>query len=207
MLLQTGFHIRAVALRPQWSRLSPRAGLSRLLGRQGLAEAGTSIPKLLAGGAALYWALAPEAATLDALAFQDMGALLSRLLAASARALGAALAVQGAFALADQQRARRRMLAQVAKATVVITNPTHYAVALAYERGENAAPRVVAKGVDAVAARIREEAQRHRVPLVANPPLARALHRVELDAEIPAEFFQAVAEIVAYVWRLRGRAA
>jgi len=100
------------------------------------------------------------------------------------------------------QRARRRMLAAVPKATVVITNPTHYAVALAYDRTKNAAPRVVAKGVDSMAARIREVAMEHRVPLVANPPLARVLHLVELDAEIPAEHFKAVAEIIAYVWRL-----
>jgi flagellar biosynthesis protein FlhB len=99
-------------------------------------------------------------------------------------------------------RARRRMLAAVPKATVVITNPTHYAVALVYDRAKHAAPRVVAKGVDTLAARIREVAAENRVPLVANPPLARALYRVELDADIPAEHFQAVAEIIAYVWRL-----
>jgi flagellar biosynthetic protein FlhB len=102
-------------------------------------------------------------------------------------------------------RARRRMLAAVPKATVVITNPTHYAVALAYDRAKHAAPRVVAKGVDTLAARIREVAEENRVPVVANPPLARALYRVEVDADIPAEHYQAVAEIIAYVWRL-GRA-
>jgi flagellar biosynthesis protein FlhB len=102
-------------------------------------------------------------------------------------------------------RARRRMLAAVPKATVVITNPTHYAVALAYNRAKHAAPRVVAKGVDSLAARIREVATANRAPLVANPPLAHALYRVELDADIPAEHYQAVAEIIAYVWRL-GRA-
>ena len=101
-------------------------------------------------------------------------------------------------------RARRRMLAAVAKATVVITNPTHYAVALAYERGGNGAPRVVAKGVDDVAARIREAAERSGVPIVPNPPLARALYLVALDAEVPAEHFRLVAEVIAYVWRLRG---
>lgn len=99
-------------------------------------------------------------------------------------------------------RARRRMLAAVPKATVVITNPTHYAVALVYDRAKHAAPRVVAKGVDTLAARIREVAAENRVPVVANPPLARALYQVELDADIPAEHFQAVAEIIAYVWRL-----
>ena len=99
-------------------------------------------------------------------------------------------------------RARRRMLAAVPKATVVITNPTHYAVALAYDRAKHAAPRVVAKGVDSLAARIREAAEANHVPVVANPPLARALYRVEVDADIPAEHYQAVAEIIAYVWRL-----
>ena len=102
-------------------------------------------------------------------------------------------------------RARRRMLAAVPKATVVITNPTHYAVALAYDRAKHAAPRVVAKGVDSLAARIREAAEANRVPVVANPPLARALYRVEMDADIPAEHYQAVAEIIAYVWRLGDR--
>lgn len=102
-------------------------------------------------------------------------------------------------------RARRRMMADVPKAAVVITNPTHYAVALAYAGGD-AAPRIVAKGVDAAAARIRAVAEGAGVPLVANPPLARALHRLELGAEIPAEHYQAVAEIIAFVWRRRGGA-
>jgi flagellar biosynthetic protein FlhB len=101
------------------------------------------------------------------------------------------------------QRARRRMLAAVPKAVVVVTNPTHYAIALAYEQGSTGAPRVVAKGV---AERIREIAREHRVPLVANPPLARALYPSQLDAEIPRELFQAVAEVIAYVWRLRTHA-
>ena len=102
------------------------------------------------------------------------------------------------------QRARRRMLAAVPNATVVITNPTHYAVALAYARDGDAAPRIVAKGVDSMAARIREVAAEHRVPIVANPPLARALYPHEIDRAIPEAFFAPVAEIIAYVWRLRG---
>jgi flagellar biosynthetic protein FlhB len=107
----------------------------------------------------------------------------------------------------QQQRARRRMMAAVPKATVVLTNPTHYAVALAYDRAAGGAPKVVAKGADEVAARIREMAEKHGVPLVANPPLARALFKVELGGEIPAEHYRLVAEIIAYVWRLRGHAA
>ena len=82
------------------------------------------------------------------------------------------------------------MLQSVQKATVVITNPTHYAVALAYERGTQSAPRVVAKGVDEVAARIREAAEKHGVPLVPNPPLARALHSLTwINAEAAISAF------------------
>ena len=115
--------------------------------------------------------------------------------------------VKGRLKQLRQARARRRMIAAVAKATVVITNPTHYAVALSYERGGTSAPRVVAKGIDDVAARIREAAKEAGVPLVANPPLARSLYLVALDAEVPPEHFRIVAEIIAYVWRLRGMVA
>jgi flagellar biosynthetic protein FlhB len=104
-------------------------------------------------------------------------------------------------------RSRKRMMKAVPKAAVVITNPTHFAVALAYERGATGAPRMVAKGADEVAERIREIAREHRVPIVANPPLARALFRFEIDTEIPSEHFKAVAEIIAYVWRMRAKAA
>jgi flagellar biosynthesis protein FlhB len=99
-------------------------------------------------------------------------------------------------------RMRKRMMAEVPQATVVLTNPTHYAVALKYERGMNA-PVCVAKGMDAIALKIREVADAHRVPIVENPPLARALHgTVEIDREIPAEHYQAVAEVIGYVMRL-----
>ncbi len=113
--------------------------------------------------------------------------------------------VKGRLRQLRQQRSRRRMMAAVPKATVVVTNPTHYAVALAYERGSGGSPRIVAKGMDEVAARIRQVAEAAGVPLVANPPLARALYPQPLDSEIPAEHFKAVAEIIAYIWRLRGR--
>lgn len=106
-----------------------------------------------------------------------------------------------------QQRSRRRMMQAVPKAAVVVTNPTHYAVALAYDRGAGGAPRIVAKGMDEMAARIRKAAQDAGVPLVANPPLARALYPLPLDREIPAEHFKAVAELIAYVWKLNGQRA
>ncbi|MBY0339204.1 MAG: EscU/YscU/HrcU family type III secretion system export apparatus switch protein [Acetobacteraceae bacterium] len=99
---------------------------------------------------------------------------------------------------------RLRMMQAVPRATVVITNPTHYAVALAYEPGQAAAPRLVAKGVDAMAARIREVAREAGVPVLSDPPLARALHRLELDTEIPAQHWDAVARILAFVLRRRG---
>jgi flagellar biosynthetic protein FlhB len=102
-----------------------------------------------------------------------------------------------------EMRSRRRMMAKVKSAAVVITNPTHYAVALSYDN--TGAPRVVAKGADFVAARIREEAETHKIPIVANPPLARALYQFELDREIPAEHYRAVAEVIAYVWKLKTR--
>jgi len=100
-------------------------------------------------------------------------------------------------------RMRKRMMTEVPKATVVIANPTHFAVALKYEHGMNA-PICVAKGMDLIAQRIRELAREHRVPVVENPPLARALHNsVEVDEEIPAEHYKAVAEVIGYVLRLR----
>jgi flagellar biosynthetic protein FlhB len=104
------------------------------------------------------------------------------------------------------EKSRKRMMAAVPTADAVVTNPTHYAVALAYQHGEMSAPRVVAKGTDAVARRIREVAEEHDVPLVENPPLARALYAgVELDQEIPPEHYKAVAEIIGYVMRLKGK--
>jgi flagellar biosynthetic protein FlhB len=105
-----------------------------------------------------------------------------------------------------QQRARKRMMAAVPKASVVITNPDHYAVALQYEAGMSA-PVCVAKGVDLIALKIKEVAAEHDVPVVENPPLARALHAtIDIDDEVPPEHYKAVAEIIGYVMKLRRRA-
>ena len=104
------------------------------------------------------------------------------------------------------QRARKRMMAAVPKASVVITNPEHYAVALQYEPGMSA-PVCVAKGVDLIALKIKEVAAEHDVPVVENPPLARALHAtIDIDDEVPPEHYKAVAEIIGYVMKLRRRA-
>jgi flagellar biosynthetic protein FlhB len=103
------------------------------------------------------------------------------------------------------KRARQRMMAQVPKATVIVTNPTHFAVALKYEAGMPA-PLCLAKGVDAIALKMREVAGEHDVPIIENPPLARALYAtVQIDEEIPTEHYQAVAEVIGYVLRLKKR--
>jgi flagellar biosynthetic protein FlhB len=108
------------------------------------------------------------------------------------------------------QRAKQRMIQQVPKATVIVVNPTHYAVALRYEQGETPAPQCVAKGVDEVAAKIREIAEQHGIPLVEDPPLARALYAaVEVDQTIPHQHYEAVAKIIGFILaakRPRGRA-
>jgi len=113
--------------------------------------------------------------------------------------------IRGKMKQVRNTRMRKRMMANVPKAAVIITNPTHYSVALQYERGM-VAPVCVAKGVDAVALKIREIAGEHSIPIVENPPLARALHAtVELDEPIPVEHYKAVAEVIGYVMRLRRR--
>jgi flagellar biosynthetic protein FlhB len=112
-------------------------------------------------------------------------------------------AIKGKLRQLRHMRMRKRIMAAVPKASVVITNPTHFAVALKYERGMNA-PVCLAKGADLIARKIREIAEAHDIPVIENPPLARALHgTVEIDQEIPQEHYRAVAEIIGYVMRLR----
>jgi flagellar biosynthesis protein FlhB len=111
--------------------------------------------------------------------------------------------IKGKLRQLRHQRMKKRMMTAVPKASVIITNPTHYAVALSYERGMTA-PICVAKGVDLIALKIREIAKAHDIPIVENVPLARALHAtVEVDAEIPVEHYHAVAEVIGYVMGLK----
>jgi flagellar biosynthetic protein FlhB len=106
------------------------------------------------------------------------------------------------------ERARARIMASVPQADVVITNPTHYSVALKYDLDSMGAPVVVAKGVDDVAFRIREVANENDIPIVPNPPLARALFdTVEIDQEIPDDHYKAVAEVISFVFKLKNRHA
>jgi flagellar biosynthetic protein FlhB len=112
--------------------------------------------------------------------------------------------VKGRIRAQQREMARKRMMTEVPKADVIVTNPTHYSVALKYEDGKMRAPRVVAKGSHLLALKIREVAQQHHVPLLEAPPLARALyHHAELGDEIPQTLYNAVAEVLAYVYQLR----
>jgi flagellar biosynthetic protein FlhB len=115
--------------------------------------------------------------------------------------------IRGAMRRRQMQAARARMMSDVPEADVVVTNPTHFAVALKYD-GKKVAPEVVAKGQDLIALQIRRIAEEHGVPVVPDPPLARSLHAaVEVGQMIPEDFFQAVAQLLAFVYRVAGRKA
>lgn len=116
--------------------------------------------------------------------------------------------VKGRIRRLQQEIANRRMMEKLPTADVVIVNPTHYAVALKYEPGKMRAPRVIAKGADLIALAIRDKAREHKIPLVSAPPLARALYRnAELDQEIPATLYAAVAQVLTYIYQLRQQIA
>jgi flagellar biosynthetic protein FlhB len=115
--------------------------------------------------------------------------------------------IKGKLRQIRAEKQRRRMMQAVPTATVIVTNPTHYAIALKYDR-TMPAPLLVAKGLDLVAERIRDVARQNFIPIVENPPLARTLFAsVEIDQEIPPEHYKAVAEVIGYVMRLRKSAA
>ena len=112
--------------------------------------------------------------------------------------------VKGRIRQMQRSAARRRMMADVPKADVIVTNPTHYSVALQYDENKMSAPKVVAKGAGAVALRIREIGTENRVPILEAPPLARALYRhAEIGQQIPGQLYAAVAEVLAWVWQLK----
>lgn len=232
------------ALRFDFSRLDPVAGIRRLLGPRGLVEMVKALAKLVVVGGAAALVLRRLTPRVVALAEQDVTSGIADgawmvvlcLLAVSA-ALGLiALAdvpwqwwkhrrdlrmtreevreelketegrpeVRGRVRQLQQERARRRMMQEVPGADVVVVNPTHYAVALRYVAGRGRAPRVVAKGRELVAARIRAIAEQHHVPVYQSPLLARALFfATDLGEEIPAGLYTAVAKVLAWVYRAR----
>ncbi len=232
-------------LAPKFSRVSPMAGLKRLLGPEAWFQFGKGVVKILLVGIAAGMVLWGDRDRLEAFARIEPQGVLQGTLALCLRLMGAVLAsyvvvtlgdafyqrfrwraklrmskqemkeemkeqdgnpeVKGRLRQIRMQRVKKRMMAAVPNASVIVTNPTHYAVALRYEAGM-AAPVCVAKGVDALAFRIREVGREHGVPVVENPPLARALHAtVDIDEAVPPEHYRAVAEVIGYVMRLRRR--
>ena len=114
--------------------------------------------------------------------------------------------IKGKLRQLRMQKARQRMMQNVPKADVVITNPTHFAVALQYDSEGMDAPICLAKGADNIAFKIREVAKEHKIAIVENPPLARVLFdTVEIDAAVPPEHYKAVAEVISFVFRMKGR--
>ena len=106
----------------------------------------------------------------------------------------------------QREMAKKRMMSEVPKADVVITNPTHYAVAIRYDKTKDDAPRVIAKGVDKLALKIKEIAREYDIMIVENPPLARELYKlVEIDELIPQKLYKAVAEVLAFVYKAKGK--
>jgi flagellar biosynthetic protein FlhB len=105
----------------------------------------------------------------------------------------------------QQEMARKRMMAEVPQADVIVTNPTHISVAIRYDAKQMAAPVIIAKGADLVAMKIREIARSHEIPIIENPPVARLLHKLDLGEHIPEDLFKVVAEILAHVYSLKGK--
>lgn len=233
---------------PKLSKISPWAGLKKLVSMRNLVEFVKSLLKLAIVAAVTLIVLWPEKETLPQMITADMMALLAIVRDLSLRLLVGIVAIMLLIAIADflyqrfnhrkelrmskqeikdenkqsegdpqikarirglrLERSRQRMMSAVPKADVVVTNPTHYAIALQYDASEMGAPRLVAKGVDHLAKRIREIATENGVPIVENPPLARAIYAaVEVNQEIPGEHYKAVAEIIGYVMKLKGEAA
>jgi flagellar biosynthetic protein FlhB len=232
----------AEGLKPKFSKISPKAGLGRLVSKQALVNFAKGLAKLGLLGAVIGALLWPERSRLEGMVTVDPSVILVITHVLTVKMLGTVVAILAVIAAMDyffqyrqwyerqkmsfaelkeeykqtdgdpavkgkirqirQSRMRKRMMAAVPTASVVITNPTHYAVALRYERGMNA-PICVAKGVDLIARKIREVAGEHGIPIVENPPLARAIHATtEIDREIQPEHYKAVAEVIGYIMRL-----
>jgi flagellar biosynthetic protein FlhB len=244
---QVGFRPTAPTLKPDFRRISPAAGLKRLVGVNSVFEALKAVAKVAVVGAVAALALLPgltglasdvgisalglgalsagkafEVAQHAAFAYLLIGLIdyawrrrrhekqlmmSKQQVKDETRQEGISAEVRSALRRRQMQAARARMMAAVPNADVVVTNPTHFAVALTYD-GTRTAPEVVAKGQDLVAAQIRRIAEVHDVPIVADPPLARALHAsVEIGQVIPEELYAAVARVLAFVYRLAGRTA
>ncbi len=243
-MLIGGFLFSFEALQPDFARLNPLKGISRMFSATSLMELGKAVAKsLLVGGVGLWIilhymheSLALASESLHA-GIAHLGSLLGWAFLFITTVMILIVGIDVPFQLWEyfrklrmtkeevrqemkesegdpllkariralqREAARRRMMSEVPKADVIVTNPTHYAVALRYAEKEMRAPRVVAKGSYLLAERIRELGSEHGIPILRAPPLARALYRhAELDQEIPTALFAAVAEVLAYVYQLR----
>lgn len=243
-LLLSGWLFSFKPMLPDFGRLDPIKGLSRVVSWNGVVEMIKAVGKTLLVGVVAAWVIWKNSGAVFSLAAEPLASGMAHMMQlvgtsflVMAGSMALIVAVDIPFQLWDhekklrmtreevrqenketegdpqvkahirsQQRemARRRMMQEVPKADVVVTNPTHYAVALRYRDGAMRAPMVVAKGAHLLAARIRTLAAEHHVPVLEAAPLARALYRhAELGDEIPAALYTAVAEVLAYVYQLR----
>ena len=239
-----GWNFSPAAMAPDFSRMSPLAGLGRVFGLHGFTELGKALLKCLAiggvcagivswlfkdvmalghmapqaaigrGAGLLGWAFVWLSASLALIALIDVPLQLFQYkrslkmtrqeLRDEAMESDGRPEVKQRIRQMQQQMARRRMMHQVPTADVVIVNPTHFAVALKYDAKNMRAPKVLAKGRDLVAANIRRIAEEHRVPIFESPKLARALYKsTDLNREIPAGLYAAVAQVLSYIFRIR----
>ena len=246
-LIQHGWLVSAESLKPKLNKISPLAGLKRMVSLKSLVELLKGLLKIALVMGLGWLVIAPEFSALESMAGMTAAEMMERIWLLAIKLMLAVLALMALVAGADfayqrweflkqqrmtkqevkdefkqtegdplikarlrsirTERARRRMMAAVPGSDVVITNPTHFAVAMKYDPGTMAAPKVTAKGADLTAQRIRQLAREHDVPVVENPPLARMLYdAVEVDEEVAPEHYKAVAEVIAYVFRLQGRA-
>ncbi|MBZ0106833.1 MAG: flagellar type III secretion system protein FlhB [Sulfuricella denitrificans] len=243
-ILISGWLFSTQALMPDFGRLNPMKGITRIASWSGIVEMVKAIGKsALIGGVALWvvWQNVGDVVSLVAEPLESGLPHLARMVGFTFMAASGSMllivAVDVPFQLwnhakqlrmtkeevrqesketegdphvkarirqLQREAARRRMMSEVPKADVIVTNPTHYAVALRYQEGKMGAPQVVAKGAGILAQRIRDLGEENRVPILEAPPLARALFRhAELGQEIPARLYTAVAEVLAYVYQLR----
>jgi len=208
-VLQTGLMWSPSLLEFKPSKLSPIQGFQRLFGVDALIQFVKSLLKLCAVGVIAFFVLRPHWNELRQLPSVDVVALMPMTFDILKDLVLMVCCFLAAIAALDwlilrMQRSRQMMMASVPNATVVVMNPTHYAVALSYEEGDAAAPTCVAKGLDALALRIRAVAEEAGVPVVEDPPLARALYAaVEIDEQIPIAQYEAVAKVIGFV--LAGR--
>ena len=242
--LQTGLRFSTESLQPNWGRLSPGKGLSRIWSQRSVVRAVQAILKVTVLGMVAWWIVTCQSVNIAASGRQSLVMAISdgwNISIQLALAVSASLVLLGILDYVFQrwrheedlkmsrrdvkeeqkqeegdphvkarvqrlqrEASQRRMLQDVPSATVVVTNPTHVAVALQYDQATMPAPRVVAKGADLLAQRIMKLAEDHQIPTLRRPPLARALYTsVEIGREVPPDLYRAIAEILAHVFRLR----